>query len=303
MKAAPDLSVILVSYNTKAVTLACLESIFKHSRGFNFEIIVVDNASSDGSPAALKQFKKTHSLRLLLLKKNLGFGRGNNRGAKLARGEYLLLLNTDTLLHDNALKTALDEARAIANLGAYSCRLVNRDGSTQPTGGYFPTLGRILTWQLFLDKLPALNHWWKPIHPGKSWYQQRREFDWLTGAFMLIPRQVFARVGGFDKNIFMYVEDTDLCYRLKQLGLKVVYSPTAKITHLGGASGASGSSLVWEARQTLFFVKKHYGLLAAIVADGLIRLGSLLRYLLFGIINKDATRSFAYRQIILGKLP
>lgn len=297
----PELSIILVSYNTKTLTIKCLESIFEHTRELKFEIIVVDNASTDSSLSALRRFRRQQPIRLLPLRKNIGFGRGNNRGAKIARGKYLLFLNTDTFLTTNALKTAVEEAKKIKDLGAYSCQLLNADGTIQPTGGYFPNLWRIFTWQLFLDDLPLVGQLFKPVHPKPDWYRRYREPDWITGAFMLIPKKLYDQVGGFDEDIFMYVEDTDLCYRLKRLGFKVIYSPTASIVHLGGASGKGGGNLVYEARQTIYFVKKHWGRLFALKADILIRSGALLRWVIFGIIGGNETKAAAYRQILLGK--
>ena len=301
MKQQLDLSVIIVSYNTRLVTLKCLRSIFEYTRGLSFEVIVVDNGSSDGSTDMLRRFKRKNPLRLIASKKNLGFGRANNRGAKIARGKYLVFLNSDTLLTTNSLKISLEEAKKIKLLGAYSCRLLNADGTIQPTGGFFPTPARILTWQLFLDDLPLIKYWFRPVHPTVSWYGEKIELDWLTGAFMLIPRKIFALVHGFDEDIFMYVEDTDLCYRLRQLGRIAVYSPTTAIIHLGGASGSNGNSLVAEAKQTAFFVRKHFGSMAAFVSIFLIKLGSLLRWVLFGIIIPNETKAHSYRQILFSR--
>lgn len=295
-----ELSVIIVSYNTRKVTKKCLRSLFEYTRGINFEVIVVDNASSDGSLPMLRAFKRKHPIRLIAAKKNLGFGRANNRGAKIALGKYLLMLNSDTVFTTNTLRIALDEAKAIKDLGVYSCRLTNKDGTTQPTGGFFPTPLRVLTWQLFIDDLPLVKYWFRPVHPDQSWYERELEFDWLTGAFMLIPARVFKKVNGFDEKIFMYVEDTDICYRIKSLGKQIIYSPTTSITHLGGASGGSG--LVAEAKQTIFFVNKHFGPLAGFWSKLMIRLGSLLRYTLFAIIVPNEAKRSAYKEILFGRL-
>jgi GT2 family glycosyltransferase len=296
MNTKPDLSIILVSYNTRRLTLKCIKSIYKFTKNIKFEIIVVDNASSDGSIESLNKLKKKYPLNLLPQDKNLGFGAANNLGASLAGGKYLLFLNTDTRLSSNALRIALEDAKKIKGLGAYSCKLLNKDGSIQATGGYFPTLARIFTWQLFIDDLPLIGRMFRSVHPPVSFYRQRRELDWITGAFMLIPRSVFQKVSGFDEKIFMYVEDTDLCYRLKKRGYKVIYSPRATVTHFGGASG--GNALLAEARQTVYFMKKHYSLPTAIAAAILIRVGALLRLGLFAIIVPDETKSTAYRKIL-----
>src|SRR3989339_975849 len=151
-----DLSIISVSYNTKQIMLDCLESIVKHTKGLKYEIIAVDNGSKDGSLEMLCDFSKKHpELILVDAKENLGFGRGNNLGAKRARGEYLLFLNSDTLIFDNALKEAVEIVKKRLKFGAYSCRLLNFDKSFQPSGGYFPNFWNLIAWQFFLDDLPV----------------------------------------------------------------------------------------------------------------------------------------------------
>lgn len=293
-----DLSIVIVNYNTKDHLINCLKSVFRHTHGLKFEVIVVDNASSDDSVAAVKAYAARKPIRVLPLDKNIGFGPANNRGAAAAKGDWLLFLNSDTLFNDNVLPRTLAKARSIPHLGALTCKLKNPDGTVQPTGGFFPNLFNLAAWMLFIDDLPYIDRLVKPVHPKTHWYRRSWSPDWITGAFFLTPKEVFNRVGEFDENIFMYVEDTEICYRLKKAGLKVVYLSHPSIIHLGGQSSSSGFGLVKEAEYLTYYFKKHHSPFSAAVASALIKLGALLRAVLFGIIIVDASKAKAYRQLL-----
>lgn len=295
----PSLSVIIVSFNTNKILKDCLSSLYKNTL-LPLEVIVIDNASTDGSPAMVKKnFKK---VKLIENKDNRGFGAANNQGAKLAKSDFLLFLNSDTLIHDDAISRSLDYALSRNQLGALSCRLNNADGSLQPSGGFFPSLLNLLTWQLGLDDLPLLNRLLevvvKPIHPKASFYQRRpRQLDWITGAFMIIPRRVFTTIGGFDQKIFMYAEELELCYRIRKKALRIYYYPEATITHLGGQSAGAQLALLSEIKGIKYFFKKHRPHWQLPLVSFLFWLGSLLRLLAFAIIGKyDQAR--IYRQAL-----
>lgn len=293
------LSIIIVSYNTKDMLSNCLDSLYRLNRNFTFEVIIIDNDSADGSPALVRQLQKKYPrLTLLPLSKNLGFGSANNYGARHARGKYLLFLNSDTLVPSGVLKQALTMASSTNKLGVFSCKLKNSDGTTQANGGFFPTLKRLLLWQTFIDDLPGVKGKVKSIHPPADFYRRTRSLDWVTGAFMLIPRTVFEAVGGFDPDIFMYVEDTELCYRIKRMGHKVIYSNTPSIIHLGGGSSSSGWGLLKEAEMMIYFFRRHRGFLPSIIAKQIIKLGALLRVVLFTFIPQHASKTKVYRQIL-----
>lgn len=295
MKTKPFLSVIIVSFNTKDIILACLNSLYRFTSSINFEVIVVDNASTDGSVIALTQFESTHSnFRLVHSSANIGFGRANNLGVKEATGNYLLFLNSDTVFTSNNLPYCLKVVDDDTRIGAYSCNLINRDGSHQPSGGYFPNLFRLIAWQIFLDDIPPFSSFINSIHPHIS----RSQPDWLTGAFMLIPARIFKRVGGFDEKIFMYTEELELCYRIKKLRKKIIYDSHTNIIHLGGASGGSHIAIIKEVEGMLYFWRKHKSLWQIPVVKLIFFVGSLLRYLLFGIIGANATARSAYKAIL-----
>ena len=181
----------MISYNTKQITLNTLRSIYKHTKNVNFEIIIVDHDSKDGSIEALEKFSKTKAnITFLDTRKNPGFGAGNNLGAKKASGEYILFINSDVIFKTNVLKRALFWLRANPKVGVYSCKLLNKDLTVQATGGYFPTFFRVFVWQFFIDDLPILKKLIKPIHPHKWLYNKSRDLDWVTGAFTIISSTV-----------------------------------------------------------------------------------------------------------------
>lgn len=295
----PTLSIITISYNTKQIMLDCLESIIKYTKGITYEVIVIDNNSKDGSVDSLKQFcKKFPVVKLVDAKENLGFGRGNNLGVEKSNGEYLLFLNSDTLLFDNALKESVDILREHPETGAYSCRLLNADRSFQPSGGHFPTFGNVFAWQLFIDDLPFVGELIPSFHPKQSQYERNIKMDWVTGAFMMIKRDLFDKVGGFDKNIFMYTEEMELSYRLAKLGHPTFYTNSPAIIHLGGASGGSYLALTEEIKNMLYFWRKHQPSWQLPFVKLFFWLGSLLRWLIFGIIKGDAKARRAYQDAL-----
>jgi GT2 family glycosyltransferase len=311
-----DLSIVIVNFNTKQITLDCLDSIYKIISGLSFEVVVVDNGSTDDSAEALSKLEsKYKNFKLIRSSVNLGFGAGNNLGVKAAKGEYLLLLNTDTIFTENNLSYCVEAVRKNKQIGAYSCNLVNKDGSHQPSGGHFPTLFRLLTWQFFIDDLPLIGDKFTSIHPHSPGFFFMNKLtgkkgvagpsptfqtqpDWVTGAFMLVPRKVFWQAGGFDENIFMYTEELELCYRIKKLGKKIVLDGHSSVTHLGGASGGSYLAITKEVEGMLYFWKKHKSSWQLPLVKSIFGVGSLLRLVIFGIIGNNATARKSYWQAL-----
>ena len=290
-----DLSIIIVSYNVRDYLKACLESLYEYTKDLNFEVIVVDNASTDNSADVVEQlFPQVHLFR----HPNLGFGTANNYGAKLAKGKYLLFFNPDTQVFNNAIKLSFDQATVLPNLGALTCRLLYADKTIQPSGGYFPNLLRLWAWQLWIDELPLLDRLIKPVHPPASFYQQTFQPDWIMGAFMLLPKAAFAQIGGFDEKIFMYGEELELCYRLRRAGYSIHYSAHPSILHLQGKSSSSAYALINEVNGLKYFFRKHYPKWQQPWINLAFKVGALLRLLLFGIILQDAAKKIAYREIL-----
>ncbi|TSC88450.1 MAG: glycosyltransferase [Microgenomates group bacterium Gr01-1014_16] len=281
----PVLSVIIVSYNTREITLECLKRIRAD------EIIVVDNASSDGSVEEIK--KRYKDIRILQNKTNVGFAAANNQGMKIAKGDKILLLNSDCFVNTDTLDKIQDSMFKIQS-DVIGCRLLNKDGSVQQSWGYFPSLRRITLMMLFIDNLPIIRKFIDSIHVRDvARYEKEQEVDWVTGAFVMFKREVFEKVGGIDEKYFMYGEEMEWMYRIKQAGFKVWYSPVGSATHLLGASSSNRApAVVGEMRGWIYWFSKHNPVWQQRLLPYVILFGCLLR-----IVLKPKLSSF-YRQAI-----
>lgn len=285
LKIMIDVSIIIVSYNTQELLKKCLESLVKYTKGVNhrpsvikYEVIVVDNKSLDGSRDIVKKIK---GIRLIENDVNLGFSKANNRGIALSKGRYVLLLNSDTFLHENSLGKMVEWMDKNPKVGISTCKLLNVDGSLQPTGGLFPDKLRLLLWSLFLDDIPYIETVFGSYHPRASWFVGIKYQDWVTGAFFLIRREVLNKLGGLDEDIFMYGEEMEFCYRASRYGWKIAYVPVTSITHIGRASGTSANAILGEYRSLIYFYKKHKSLLDLIFAQIVIKTGAIIRSLVY----------------------
>ncbi|TVQ61647.1 MAG: glycosyltransferase family 2 protein [Phycisphaerales bacterium] len=231
----PDVSIIVVSYNTRELTLACLRSVIEQTRPGTFELIVIDNASEDGSPDAIAE--SFPDLRLIRSPENLGFAGANNLAAREATGRYLLLLNPDTLVRDGAINKLLDFAREHPDARIWGGRTVFADGTLNPTSCWRRQSCWSLTTQaLGLNVLFASSELFNPETFGR-WARDRvRRVDIVSGCFFLIERELWAALDGFDPAFFMYGEEADLCLRAHAFGARPMVTPNATIVHYGGAS-------------------------------------------------------------------
>lgn len=269
-----DLSIVIINFNTKKLTQECIASIKRFTSKLTYEIILVENSSEK------KEFVKLPGIKIINPGKNLGFTGGNVAGMKLAKGKFVLILNSDTLIHDNVLTEMVSWMDKNPQIGIGSCSLKNKDGSLQSTGGYFPTLLRVFSWMTIQD-LPFVDNFIPPFHPkSTNFYHKEKELDWLTGAFMMIRREVIDQIGYFDEEYFMYTEDTDYCFRARQKGWQVYYNPAWSITHLGGASSTKEFPLLSEFKNVKLFYKKHYPAWQYPILRFLLKLGSLWRIIL-----------------------
>lgn len=297
-----DLSIILLNYNTKEITLSCLKSILKNTKGVRYEVIIVDNNSSDGSQISLGKFCSQHkAFKLMKVSKNLGFAKGNNLALKKVKGDFVLLLNSDTIVSKNAIGNMFRWMKDHPKYGIATCKLLNKDGSIQGTGGYFPNLLRVFSW-MSIEDIPFVTKFIKPFHPlqskslfkDESVYKKFQELDWVTGAFMMINREVIDKIGDIDEKYFMYTEDTDFCFRAKKAGWKVAYLPKWSITHLGGASSNQEFPILSEYEGVKLFYKKHYPSWQYPVVRCFLKFGALWRMFLFGALNgKEAFVTYA----------
>jgi len=276
ISALPSLSIILVSFNTRQLTLACIQSIKHHPPQGDYEIIVVDNASSDGTVDAIRQ--QWLDVNTVASPVNEGFARANNIALKRAKGELLLLLNSDTEVHENALvrlqKFMRDHPEAALSGGKH----FRKDGSIQPTIKYFPRPTNMLSEAFFLHRVFS-GPIWSEHETRLDRYELVQEVEWLAGSYLAIRREWYARIGGLDGNFFMYAEDTDWCYRLRQAGGRIFYFPDSTITHYcGGSSKDVGklSKMLCQSRDR--YARLHFSPLGALVWRAALLCGLILRF-------------------------
>jgi len=287
-----DLTIVIVNWNTKRLLEDCLYSIYKFTKGVKFETIVIDNGSKDGSVQMMS--KKFPQVKLIPNKDNLGFTKANNQGIKAAKGEYVLLLNSDTYLTENSLKKLVEKAKTLENLGALAPLLLNEDKSVQQSVGFFPHLPQVFCWMSFVDDLP-FGSILRPYHVDHdSFYHKDREVDWITGAAFLVPKKVTEKAGNLDEDIFMYGEDVEWSYRIKKAGFKIYFSPATKIVHIArGSSGKiSKNAILGEYRGIIHFYQKHKSQFSLQIALMLLKIGALARILIFSTLGRKETAKF-----------
>ncbi len=229
-----DLSVIVVSWNTCSILRQCLKSIYKQIRDIVFEVIVIDNASTDGSVEMIRS--EFPGVTLIVNDTNRGFAAANNQGIYVAQGRYILLLNSDTIVLDHAIDKVVAFADVHSEAAVVGCRVLNQDRTLQPTCFMFPCILNMLLSTTYLYKLFPKSKFFG--RERMTWWDRKdtREVDVLTGCFMLVRQKAIEQVGLMDEQFFMYGEETDWCYRFKQAGWKVMFAPVAEIVHIGGAS-------------------------------------------------------------------
>ena len=252
--AAGEVSVIIVSYNAREHLERCLTSVAE-----GHEIVVVDNASTDGSGELVRE--RFPEVRLVELAENRGFGAANNEGMKAASGRYFLLLNSDAWPVGDAIERLVSFADASPRAGVVGPRLRNPDGTLQRSVRGFPTRWRIATEYFFLRKLAPRSRALNAFYGAGFDHGSVREAEFLMGAVLLVRRQAVDEVGGFDESFFMFSEEVDLCYRMRAAGWSVVFYPGAEFVHVGGASTRVewGRMYREQLRGHLRFLAKHEG--------------------------------------------
>ncbi|HEY0759756.1 MAG TPA: glycosyltransferase family 2 protein [Acidisarcina sp.] len=266
----PAISILIVSFNTRDILRECLQSVQAATGKLDIETIVVDNCSRDGSAAMLRA--DFPAVLLIESEKNLGFGGANNLAWERARGQYIVLLNSDAFLREDTLRLSLQKMAADPGVGLAGGRLVGRDGALQPSARMFPGyLRQLLTMSGLAARYPSSRFFGQP---DRTWADPMKtaEVDWVPGAYSIIRADLLQRIGFFDPRFFLYYEEVDLCLRIKQAGFKVMYWPEIEVVHIGGESSRqvkslemsqSGAQLVlWRMRSTLLYYRKHRGWLA-----------------------------------------
>lgn len=260
-------SVVIVNYNTKEMTDTCIESFKKYHEDLDYEIILVDNASNDGSQEFFR--RKYPDIKFIGNTKNLGFGVANNIGVEEAEGEYVLLLNSDTITFKPFVQKMISSFNNNKNVGIVGLNLLNKDNTPQNSYGFFPSKGQVFFEILRLHKIKKLFPLVKPLGCEISSFN-KGDFlvDYVSGACLMIKRSLWADLKGFDDNIFMYFEELDLCYRAKKfLGKNIIVNPKAQLIHLGGGSFEqySKDKIKYFYESYLYLLDKHYSQIDRII--------------------------------------
>lgn len=272
-----DVSVVIVNWNTRDILHDCLCSIHRETRDIDFEVIVVDNASSDDSAAMVR--KEFPGVRLIVNDTNRGFAAANNQGMHVARGRYYLLLNSDTVMLDGAIQKTTAFADEHPEAGLVGCRVQRADGTLSQTAIMYPSLLNIALGLLRLDQYFP-RHWFFDRERMGDWgYDTERDVPTLGGCFLFLRREALVDVGGFDEKYFMFAEEMDLCRRLKKGGWRLLFFPGAEIRHLHGASArlVPDRMQVQRRKSLLMFLTDSRGPVTAWVANLMYLAGTLVR--------------------------
>jgi len=269
-----QLSIVIVSWNVQALLRNCLRSIEQTQGDLTVEVIVVDSASTDGSPEMVAA--EFPQVTLITATENVGFPRGNNMGIAKAHGRYILLLNPDTVLHGDALFQMVNYLENHPDVGVVGAQLLNVDGSVQSSRRRFPTLTTAFfesTWLQSSAPQHILTRYYALDIPD----DQTADVDWVMGACLMTRSDIAQAVGGMDEGYFMYSEELDWCRRIKMAGWRIVYFPQAQVTHLQGKSSEQvvAQRHIYFNRAKLRYFRKYHGRLPAAI----LRLFLLINYL------------------------
>lgn len=273
------LSVIILSFNTSALLKNCLDSLSSYFDNPDYEIIVVDNASSDDSVRMVKkQFPKVS---LIESQENVGFAAGNNIGLKKAKGKYMVLLNSDTIVLDDALSKMVQFLEETPKAAIAGPKLLNPDKSAQASAGVFLTPFNTFLWLLGFERFGLL----------KSSPSSAQKVDWVSGAAFFIRREVFEKVGGLDENIFMYLEELEWCLRASKKHLRTYFNPDAQIIHVSMGSGNRERTIVNIYTSLVYVYKKHYGKNAVFAIRLLLKTKAIIAIILGVLTGNDYLKS------------
>jgi N-acetylglucosaminyl-diphospho-decaprenol L-rhamnosyltransferase len=281
-----ELSILIVNFNTCALTLSCLATVQKALKDLDHEIILVDNASKDDS--VLKISEAFPTVKILQNSRNVGFSRANNQGLQRVKGDIIFLINSDTLVLPNTFKAITAGFQAYPAAGMIIPQLLNLDGSLQPSWGQFASAWTEFFFQTFLFKfLPSPYPLGRTVHPWQAAsYCRPHSIPWASGACMAVRREVIEKAGMLDDGIFMYGEDMEWCWRIRQSGYEIVFWPDAKLTHIGGGSSKKNYSS-WIERSTrgnLRFIQQTRGQVELRWAGLWVCMGSGVRRLIWSMV-------------------
>jgi GT2 family glycosyltransferase len=251
------LSIIIITYNSEHLIGPCLDSIYETIKDIDYEIIVIDNASSDNTVAFLQ--KKYPKINLVVNSENVGFARGVNQGIKKARGEFILLLNPDMRVLQGTINKSLAYLEKNSEIGILGCQFLYPNMRLQASFGNFPSLFTEFLQTTYLYKFLPWGRFIPESTISKKRFKKIHKVDWLSGGFMILRRDVFKKIGLFDENFFMYLEDIDLCFRARKAGFKIIYFPKAQVIHHHMASTKKDPSraIINELKSLIYYFKKY----------------------------------------------
>ncbi len=288
-----DVTIIIVNWNTRELLRNCLNSVIEQTSKIDYEIIVVDNNSKDGSAQMVKNdFKQVV---LVENPDNRGFAAANNQAMKIAKGRYVLLFNSDTIVLDGAIEKTIEFADKNPQAGVTGCRVLNPDRSLQQTCFMYPSVMNMLLSSTYLYKLFPKSRFFG--REQMTWWDRNdtREVDVVTGCFMLVRKDAIEKVGMMDEDYFIYGEETDWCFRFKKNGWKIMFTPIGQIIHYGGQSTSQvKAEMVLQLRGSiLLFIKKNKGILSLMAARIFVALFFFLRipyWFIKGILRRGLWR-------------
>ena len=290
-----DLSIVIVNWNTRDLLADCLDSVFPRLGDLTAEVIVVDNASADGSADMVAQ--RFPRVRLIRNAENRGFAAANNQAFEIATGRHVLLLNNDTLVHGDVLPASVRYLDARPEVGAMGCRVENADGSTQFTCSRFPTFANLALQTLGLNRIsrgPAALRRYQMLDWDRD---DERDVEVISGCYLMVRREVLAEVGALDEAFFCYGEETDWCRRIAEAGWALRFAPVGRITHFG-----SGTTRSLNHRRDLMLTegtvrlhRKHGGLGAALAVWALLLAFNVSRAAFWSLGQLAGREGFADR--------
>ena len=323
------LTIIIVSYNTKKLTLQTIEAAWKEAQSSKIlakrtEVIIVDNDSKDNTATAIRDSFDSKNIKVIANKHNKGFASANNQGIKVAKGKYIILLNSDTIVQKGGLSTMIktferfplddttatlaSEKNKIDKLGILAPTLLNPDGTLQPQGGDLPTLFSLFNHMSFLDDLPIIGKLLPSTqHTGFRQSEKLRyhtndtrliKRGWVGGTAMMIRKEVIKEIGLLDDAIFMYGEDTEYCMRASHHHFDIAIDPQAKITHFSQASSSSANAIKGEFKSYIYNWSKHKPLWQIPTIKLILKMGIIFRIIAFSTIKLDKKRCQIYRELL-----
>ncbi len=288
-----NLSIIVLSYNTKALTFECIKSVISQYKNElekrEFEIIVVDNASSDGSPPAISNLQPLiDNLKMIESKENMGFAKGCNLGAKSAKGKYILFLNSDTQVLSKGFLSMIDFLDKNSNIAILGGKIENNDGSTQRSCGKFYNLFNLIIMLLGFERFGFLRS-----SPNKI-----QKVDWVSGACMMVKKDVFQKLIGFDEKLFMYVEDMEICFRAKKAGFLTYFYPNLSLKHKSLGSSNRTFAIINIYKGILHFYSRHKTYFEYLVAKTLLVAKAKI-LIMVGLLTFNSELRDRYKKAIL----